>query len=432
MMLMFRLQYRNFGDYQTLVANHTVNAGSGRAGVRWYEFRKETDNWYIYQQGTYAPSDGQYRWMGSIAMNGNGDIALGYSLASSTSYPSIYYVGRRADAPLGEMNLQEIQIIGGTGSQSGVERWGDYSCLSVDPEDDSTFWFTTEYMRSSWKTRITSFDFGPILPPEVFAGNYTSICETSSFLTDGEAYHQQSVTWYTSGTGFFIDPYDVQAIYLRSQADVDTGYVNLRLVGTGYIEGQEDTDTVLVTFEKAAKAFAGPDSTICDDETIMLSGSATNQDSVFWKSDGDGVFDNPNITTPVYTPGPEDISNGSVWLRLTAYDTLPCTNSHTDKVKLTIDECTGIGEPDENGLSLNVIPNPAYSQLNFRVTGANDTEALIFTMTNTQGVIVFTMKLPLTAGQYSNTMDVSRFPRGIYYLKAGNTKGQVIKKVILQ
>jgi hypothetical protein len=431
-MLMFRLQYRNFGTYQTLVANHTVNAGSGRAGVRWYEFRKDAGDWYIYQQGTYAPSDGQYRWMGSIAMNGNGDIALGYSLASSTTYPSVYYVGRRADAPLGEMNLPEIEIIGGTGSQSGIERWGDYSCLSVDPADDSTFWFTTEYMRTAWKTRIASFDFGPILAPEVNAGNDTSICETSSFLADAEAVHQQSVTWYSSGTGFFIDAYAIDAVYLRSQADVDSGYVNLWLVGNGYMEGQEDSDTVIVYFEKAAKAFAGPDSTICVNETIMLSGSAVYQDSVFWKSDGDGLFDDPRAFTPVYTPGPEDITNGKVWLRLTAYDSLPCANSHTDKVKITIDQCTGIGELADKGLSLKVIPNPANSQLNFQVSGVEDKEALMFTMTNAQGVVVFTMKLPLTAGQYSNTMDVSRFPRGVYYMKAGNTSEQVIQKVILQ
>ena len=112
-MMMYRLQYRNFGTYQTLVTNHTVNAGGGRTGIRWYELRKECCDWYIYQQGTYAPADSQYRWMASMAMNGNGEIALGFSLASSTTYPSIYYVGRRADAPLGEMNFPEVKIIGG-------------------------------------------------------------------------------------------------------------------------------------------------------------------------------------------------------------------------------------------------------------------------------------------------------------------------------
>jgi hypothetical protein len=425
-MLMFRLQY------QTLVANHTVNAGAGRSGVRWYELRKEANDWAIYQQGTYAPDDGQYRWMGSIAMNGNGDIALGFSVSSSTTYPSIFYVGRRANAPLGEMNLSEIQIIPGTGSQSGMDRWGDYSCLSVDPADDSTFWFTTEYHTSGWKTRIASFNFGPILPPEVFAGNDDTICENSSFQADAQASYQQTVTWHTSGDGFFLDPADIQAIYLRGQDDVDSGRVTLWMVGTGYIEGQEDSDTMQLYFSKAAKANAGPDSTICANETIMLSGSAVYQDSILWKTDGDGTFDDLRIFNPVYTPGPGDISKGYVWLRLTAYDSLPCENAHTDKVKITIDECTGINEKDESGLALKVVPNPANSKINFEVTGMEGRREVMLTMTNSQGVNVFTMKLPLNGGRYSNSMDISRFPRGIYYFKAGDNQGQVIQKVLLQ
>jgi hypothetical protein len=432
MMLMYRLQYRNFGTYQTLVANHTVNAGAGRTGIRWYELRKETGSWYIYQQGTYAPNDGEYRWMGSIAMNGNGDIGLGYSVSSASTYPSIRYVGRRAEATLGEMNLDEIEIIGGTGSQSGIDRWGDYSSLSVDPVDDSTFWFTNEYHKSGWKTRIASFNFGPILPPEVYAGNDTTICETEPFQADAQAFYQQSIQWYTSGDGFFVDPSKIQAVYLRGQGDLAAGGMTLWMVGTGYLPGQEATDTVNVSLAKSAKANAGPDSTICADETIMLSGSAVYQDSILWKSDGDGTFNDVRIFNPIYTPGTEDISKGFVWLRLTAYDILPCENAHTDKVKITIDQCTGIREGTESQFSLKVVPNPAYSQLNFQIRGIENNQETMLTMTNAQGIVVFTMKLPLTDGQYSNSMNVSRFPKGVYYLKASNMKEQVTQKVVLQ
>jgi hypothetical protein len=431
-MLMFRLQYRNFGSYQTLVANHTVNAGSGRTGVRWYELRKESTDWSIYQQGTYAPADGEYRWMGSIAMNGNGDIALGFSVCNGTTYPSIRYVGRRADAPLGEMNLSEVQIVGGTSSQSGIDRWGDYSCLSVDPSDDSTFWFTTEYNTSGWKTRIASFDFGPIMPPAVEAGNDTTICEISSFEANAKGYYLQSVLWHSSGDGFFLDPTKIQAIYLRGGGDIALGEVTLWMVGTGFIEGSEVSDTVHVYFSKAAKANAGPDSTICAKETIILSGSAVNQDSVLWKSDGDGTFDNVKILTPIYTPGAEDITKGYAWLRLTAYDSPPCSSSNTDKVKITIDDCTGINEIASDQLSLKVIPNPAFSKLNIQISGMEKHKEITLTLTNTEGIIVFAMKLPSGGGIYSNTMDVSRFPRGIYYFKAGNSQEQVIQKVILQ
>jgi hypothetical protein len=431
-MLMYRLQYRNFGSYEVMVANHTVNVGSGRAGIRWYELRKEDAGWYVYQQGTYAPDDGQYRWMGSIAMNANGDIAIGYSLASSTAYPSVYYAGRRTNATLGEMNLPEVKIIGGTGSQSGIDRWGDYSCLSVDPSDDTTFWFTTEYNRNGWRTRIASFDFGPIMAPEVFAGNDSTICEHSPFQADASAAYQQSVLWHSTGDGSFVDPTVVKATYLRGQGDLAAGEFTLWLDAFGYAEGQQVSDTVEVTLSRAARANAGPDTTICVNETLMLAGSAMYQDSILWKTDGDGTFDDVKILNATYTPGPEDKNKGYAWLRLLAYDSLPCSNLVTDRIKITIDQCTGITEIDQDGPALTVIPNPALSRLTFELTGFELNRDVVLTLTNSSGNEVFRMKVGDFAGVYSNILDVSRFPRGIYYLKASTLQNQVINKIILQ
>ena len=162
--LMYRLQYRNFGDYEVLVTNHTVNAnGAGQAGVRWYELRKYGADWELYQQGTFAPADGASRWMGSAAMNDQGDIAIGYSVSSSSIYPSIRIAGQSAGAPmgLGVLDIDEIVIKAGTKSQTGVERWGDYSAMSVDPSDGTTFWFTTQYSNGgwSWRTQIAAVNF---------------------------------------------------------------------------------------------------------------------------------------------------------------------------------------------------------------------------------------------------------------------------------
>ena len=162
--LMFRLQYRNFGDYQVMLTNHTVDVdGNGHAGIRWYEFRNDNDGdgWYLRQESTYAP-DSDNRWMGSIAMNEEGMIALGYSVSSENTYPSIRYTGQGPNAPLGEMIFTEETVIDGSGVQYGdAARWGDYSMMSVDPEDHQTFWFTTEYVEQSgatnWQTRIASF-----------------------------------------------------------------------------------------------------------------------------------------------------------------------------------------------------------------------------------------------------------------------------------
>jgi hypothetical protein len=161
--LMHRLAYRNFGDHEALVATHSANVGSGQAGVRWYEIRNPNGTPGIYQQGTYAP-DATNRWLGSIAMDKDGNIALGYSVSSSTVYPGIRYTGRLAGDPLNQMTQGEAAMMNGSGSQTGTaSRWGDYAMMAVDPTDDCTFWFTTEYIPTTggapWRTRIGSFKF---------------------------------------------------------------------------------------------------------------------------------------------------------------------------------------------------------------------------------------------------------------------------------
>ena len=285
---------------------------------------------------------------------------------------------------------------------------------------------------AAWKTRIASFDFGPILPPFVDAGNDTTICESEPFMANATALYQQSVLWHTTGDGFFNDPTRVDAIYLRGSGDVTAGQVTLWVVASGYVQGQEDSDTMNLYFSKMSKANAGPDTNVCADESIMLFGSATNQDSILWTTDGDGTFDNDTIFTPVYKPGTEDITKGYVWIRLTSYDSLPCDNSNTDKMKLTIDECTGIREGRNSGFSLEVIPNPATDKLNFTVSGTGQEDHLTITLTNPQGEVIFTLRTSPTDGKYSNSMDVSRFPKGIYFLKAATDKMQSTRKVIVQ
>jgi uncharacterized membrane protein len=160
--LMYRLAYRNFGSYESLVVSHSVNTGNGNTGVRWYEIRSPGASPSLYQQGTFAP-DSNYRWMPSIAEDEKGDIALGYSVSGSTMFPAISFSGRVPTDTLGTLET-ENSIIQGAGSQTGgLSRWGDYSNMSVDPADDCTFWYTTEYLQSSgsfnWSTRIASFTF---------------------------------------------------------------------------------------------------------------------------------------------------------------------------------------------------------------------------------------------------------------------------------
>jgi hypothetical protein len=177
--LMYRLAYRNFGDHQSLVMNHTVDVGSGQAGIRWYEVRDPGGTPTIYQQGTYAP-DVLSRWTGSIAMDHTGDIALGYSVSSANSFPSIRYAGRLVNDPLGVLDQSEVSLMEGGGAQtSSFSRWGDYSMMGIDPVDDCTFWYTQEYYAttssSGWRTRIGAIRFPSCsnLPPGTLAGQVT-------------------------------------------------------------------------------------------------------------------------------------------------------------------------------------------------------------------------------------------------------------------
>lgn len=157
---MFRLMYRNFGSYAAMVGNFTVDVGSDRAGIRWFELRKSgSAAWSLYQEGTYAPDADKHRWMAGIAMDMDGNIALGYNVSSSSMYPALRYTTRLATDPLGTLG-SEASIIEGGGSQTNINRWGDYSGMSVDPADGCTFWFTGEYFQTSgstWRTRIAAF-----------------------------------------------------------------------------------------------------------------------------------------------------------------------------------------------------------------------------------------------------------------------------------
>jgi hypothetical protein len=165
--LMYRLAYRMFGDHASMVVNHSVAAASS-VGVRWYELQAPLatpTQFGVYQQGTFAP-DSAYRWMGSAAMDGAGNIAIGYSKSSSSIYPSIAITSRTSTMPTGAMGTETI-LQAGKGAQTTYNRWGDYSALRIDPDDDKTFWYTNEYYTSNnpffnfnWSTAIASFAVG--------------------------------------------------------------------------------------------------------------------------------------------------------------------------------------------------------------------------------------------------------------------------------
>ena len=163
--LMYRLARFDDGVTQHFLVNHSVNDTTAVA-ARWYEFRaaEGSTSLSLYQSGQ-TPDDGHYRWMGSVAMDQKGDIAIGYSRSSAAlrDQPSIYYAGQTAGDPLGTTETENL-IKQGHGSQfNSFDRWGDYTSMALDGADSCTFWYANEYYPKAgsfvWDTWLASLKF---------------------------------------------------------------------------------------------------------------------------------------------------------------------------------------------------------------------------------------------------------------------------------
>ncbi|MDX9734408.1 MAG: carboxypeptidase regulatory-like domain-containing protein [Thermoanaerobaculia bacterium] len=255
--IMHRLAYRNLGSAEALVASMTVGAG-GRAGVWWGEFQNNGAGWATRQDGVYAPADSMHRWMPSIAMDTNGNIMLGYSASSTTIYPSVRYTGRLAGDPLGQMG-DEKEMVVGAGAQSGGNRWGDYSMMTIDPVDGCTFWYTQEYIAASgnfdWDTWIGNMKFstcsaGPagILEGYVkstaggdpIAGASVQIGASYSTTTNASGFYQITVpvgTYDVTASKFGFDTATALAQEVLEDATTTVADLLLTPVGTYAVDG---------------------------------------------------------------------------------------------------------------------------------------------------------------------------------------------------
>ena len=233
-------QYRNFGTYESIVCCHTVDVdGTDHAGVRWYELRRTAPatTWTIRQQGTYAP-DTHSRWMGTVSMNGSNKIAVGYSLSSSTEYPGIRYAGQSSSgyaSASGVLDVPEVIAHTGTNFQFTYNRWGDYASMSIDPTDDQTFWFTTQYIGTSEarKTKIVSFKIGN--NPIVTTQAATAITGTSATLNGSVNPNGLATTYYFqwgTTTGYGNTTTIVSAGSGSSAVAVSANLTGLTLNGT--------------------------------------------------------------------------------------------------------------------------------------------------------------------------------------------------------
>src|SRR5262245_15366968 len=186
--LMFRNAYRNMNG-GTLVNNYTVSANAV-AGIRWFELRNVNTGPVTapFQESTYQP-DTTWRWMGSVAQDNQGNMALGFSASDATINPQIRYAGRLVTDPLNTLSGEQ-HLFDGTGSQTDtVSRWGDYSDITVDPVDDCTFYYTQEYYGTTssfnWLTRVGYFKFAECTAPQQGTAHFVvTVCDGGAALAN--------------------------------------------------------------------------------------------------------------------------------------------------------------------------------------------------------------------------------------------------------
>ena len=362
--LMYRLQYRDFGDHQTLVVNHTVDANaSDKAGIRWYELRNSGSGWSIHQQGTFSP-DSANRWMGSVAMNGVGDIALGYSISSASISPSIRATGRLADDLLGQMTQGELTIVSGSGyQQHSSGRWGDYSSMSVDPGDDCTFWYTQEYYDSigsaPWQTRIGRFKLRACglvdNPPTVsITGPADGATVAGEVILMADATDDNGVSqveFFLDGVslGMDSDGSDGWSTLWNTTSVTDGGY-DVSATATDTI-GQTASDSIRVTVDNVNDPPLASFTASCNNLTCDFDGSGS--------SDPDGsivayawAFGDENTGSGV-TVSHTYAADGTYTVTLTVTDDGGSTGSMDQEVNVSQSTATGMHIGDLDGASVN-------------------------------------------------------------------------------
>ncbi|MGE5424104.1 MAG: T9SS type A sorting domain-containing protein [Syntrophothermus sp.] len=424
--LMYRLQYRKFSDHEAMVVNHSVNTGSGNSGIRWYEFRKTTGPWNIYQESTYAP-DNNYRWMGSIAMDTAGSIGLGYSVSSSSMYPSIRYTGRHKNDPLNQMTIAEGSIIEGTGSQTGVwsgrSRWGDYSGMSIDPAAPTTFWFTTEYYpvttSMGWHTRIASFTFDNVFSG--FASAYPGVtCGADTTQLDAVVYGGTGSYTYqwTSEPAGFSSTQKNPLVYTQ----VNTKYCLAITNGSQVIH-----DTVKVSISHAPVIHSGNDTTVCEWLHVLdLHGTINECEYFNWFSPGDGTFGNIHDLNTTYTFGPKDLEKDTVDFYLFARAKSPCTGMYHTSHRVTLTPCTGISANKKTEPGILITPNPASDHVLIHVEG-NVPDAVL-TLHSMDGRLMET--IPFN-GQPVR-LDLAKYARGIYMVRVTGQKVSLSRQLVVE
>ena len=390
-----RFQFRNFGSYQTLVGAWGVNAVSSgkRSAIRWFELRKNTasSTWTYRQEGTFTP-DTDNRFSPSIAMDAGGNIGLGYSVTSSSTFPSLRYTVHDASVDgLGVMETEATLFAGGGSQTHSSGRWGDYSAMEIDPLDGCTFWFTSEYLASnssgSWRTRIGSFTV-PSCGYRISASpQEIDVCTTDSSagfnltLSDGfNAITNMTSTGCPSGgsCAFSLNPVVTTGgnttFSVSNIASISNGQHVIMATATDSIDNNKtaDIDLTLNVFDNSPSVFSlvsPADTATSVSLTPTLSWNASTQASTYnLEVATDMAFSNivineTGLTTTSYNVTTNLSSNTTYYWRVTAINS--CGNEQTSVFSFTTAEnvcfTPSASIPDNNNTGVSDTGNVATS-----------------------------------------------------------------------
>jgi hypothetical protein len=313
---MMQAQYKKVGGTESLWVNHTVrsSAGTGANGIQWSQVNVNggTISTTPVQTQLYRPDTTLDRWMGSLAVDGQGNMALGYSTSNNTApnYPSLKYAGRLAGDALNSLPQTETTLFAGTGSQTTYNRWGDYSAMSVDPTDDCTFWYTNEYYAATgtnWRTRVGAFKFPSCT---ITSGTLVAtvkdcsgtVIKNAVVTIDG---HDYGVTPAAGTFTAYLTPgsHTIYASYLGSSSSTQTVTV---------------PGTVTLNVGTAPSVTTSPASTsVCSGGSTTLTVAASGTSLHYQWYEGTA----PSTTTPVGTDAnsfttPNLTSTTSYWVRV--------------------------------------------------------------------------------------------------------------------
>jgi len=261
--------------------------------------------------------------------------------------------------------------------------------------------------------------------PTVNAGPDATICIGMIHQLTASASNYDELLWTTSGDGTFDDQNALIAFYYPGNQDILNGNVVLTIEAFPQFPcNLVNQDELELFFQPIPTTNAGEDATITSIETYQCSGMANDFDSILWETSGDGLFSDPLILDPVYTPGNGDIFEGSVLLTLSAQPVFPCTTSIYDDLILTIDSITSINNSFRIA-KMNIYPNPANSVLFFTFTPSSDVE-LTTRIVDIKGNSVREVFWKGDLFDYQNrfSLNVENIPPGLYLFEiiCGNSR----------